>query len=78
MEHLAVDLQQKAAGGAQPFVSLGFLRNLAIALPPQREQLRIVEKTDQLMKMCDELEDRIDAAFHAQVALLNAVMAQIG
>lgn len=78
MEYLAIDLQQKAAGGAQPFVSLGFLRNLAIALPPQREQLRIVEKTDQLMEMCGELEERIDAALHAQTALLNAVMAQIG
>lgn len=44
MENLAVDLQRQASGGAQPFVSLGFLRNLLIAVPPFNEQERIVRK----------------------------------
>lgn len=56
MEHLALDLQSKAAGGAQPFVSLGFLRKLIIAIPPIEEQKRIVAKVDFLMVLCDELE----------------------
>jgi type I restriction enzyme S subunit len=77
MEHLALDLQQQAAGGAQPFVSLGFLRNLVIGLPPQLEQQRIVEKTDRLMELCDKLDERIDAATSKQTALLNAVMEQV-
>ena len=55
MEHLALDLQSKAAGGAQPFVSLGFLRKLIIAIPPIKEQNRIVDKVDSLMDLCDRL-----------------------
>jgi len=77
MEHLAINLQTKAAGGAQPFVSLGFLRNLVIALPPLSEQQRIVAKIDSLMALCDTLEQQIDAATSKQTALLNAVMSQV-
>jgi type I restriction enzyme S subunit len=77
MEHLALDLQSKAAGGAQPFVSLGFLRNLVIALPPKNEQRRIVVKVDQLMTLCDELDRQIDASTQKQNTLLSAVMAQV-
>jgi type I restriction enzyme S subunit len=74
LEHLANGLQAKAAGGAQPFVSLGFLRNLVIALPPKEEQHRIVAKIDQLMALCDNLEKQIDNANSKQTNLLNAVM----
>jgi type I restriction enzyme, S subunit len=77
MERLADGLQSKAAGGAQPFVSLGFLRNLVIALPPHREQNRIVAKIDQLMALCDRLEQQIDNATSKQNALLNVVMTKL-
>lgn len=77
MEHLAIDLQQKAAGGAQPFVSLGFLRNIVIALPPVLEQERIVSKVQKLMELCDLLDQRIDAATGKQYELLDAIMSQV-
>jgi type I restriction enzyme S subunit len=77
IEHLAVDLQLKAVGGAQPFVSLGFLRNIVIGLPSVNEQHRIVARIDQLMVLCDTLEQQIDAATHKQTKLLGAVMAQV-
>jgi len=56
LENLAFVLQSQASGGAQPFVSLGFLRNLVIALPPLAEQHRIVARVDALMALCDQLE----------------------
>jgi type I restriction enzyme S subunit len=77
IEHLAVDLQLKAVGGAQPFVSLGFLRNIVIGLPSVNEQHRIVARIDQLMVLCDTLEQQIDAATRKQTNLLDAVMVQI-
>lgn len=58
-EHIAFELQKSAIGGAQPFVSLGFLRNLIIGLPPIEEQKRIVKKVDELFAICDLLKDRI-------------------
>jgi len=43
-------IQSNASGGAQPFVSLTFLRNHHFPLPPLAEQKRIVAKIDALRK----------------------------
>ncbi len=53
------------------------LRGCPIPIPPLPEQHRIVAKVDQLMALCDTLEQHIDHATHKQTALLNAVMAQV-
>jgi type I restriction enzyme S subunit len=74
MEHLALDLQASAIGGAQPFVSLGFLRNLVIALPPVIEQQRIITKVDQLMAICDTLKARLNDARTTQIQLADAIV----
>ena len=76
MEHLALDLQEKAIGGAQPFVSLGFLRNLVFALPPIEEQHRIVTKVDELMALCDALKARIKDAKTTQIHLADVIVEQ--
>ena len=76
MEHLAMDLQANASGGAQPFVSLGYLRNLVIAVPPISEQHRIVAKVDELMTLCDSLKARISQAQTTQIHLADAIVEQ--
>ena len=46
---LSQDIMRKqAAGGVQQFVSLNFLRNYLISIPPLAEQKRIVEKIDEI------------------------------
>jgi len=57
---IAMSLQSHAAGGAQPFVSLKFFRNLVLGLPPKEEQQAIVGKVNSLMALCDELEQEVD------------------
>jgi len=59
MEYIALTLQSRAIGGAQPFVSLGFLRNIVIAVPPIAEQNRIVSKIDELFYICDLLKEKV-------------------
>jgi len=44
------------AGGAQPNISREKLISTVIALPPTAEQSRIVAKVDELMALCDKLE----------------------
>jgi type I restriction enzyme S subunit len=44
---------------AQPFLNMSDIKNYIFPFPPLNEQRRIVSKIDQLMKLCDELEQSI-------------------
>lgn len=46
-------------GTATPKFSKTDLRNMVVPLPPLEEQKRIVAKLDELMKLCNELEEQI-------------------
>lgn len=75
-EYLASKLQSSAVGGAQPFVSLGQLRALVIALPPKQEQIRIVEKLDQLLLLCDKLEMYLKEANQLKKKIADVLVEQ--
>jgi type I restriction enzyme, S subunit len=49
-------MKRKAAGGVQSFVSLTFLRQYLIPLPPIEEQKRIVAKIEELMPYVDKYD----------------------
>lgn len=49
----------------------------AVPLPPLPEQHRIVARINQLMALCDALDQQIDVAKGKQTELLNAMMAQV-
>jgi type I restriction enzyme S subunit len=53
------------------------IANFLLALPSLPEQHRIVARINQLMALCDTLDQQIDAATGKQTKLLNAVMAQV-
>jgi len=63
MEYLLLFLQneqhvmkKKASGGVQSFVSLKFLRNYLLPLPPAAEQKRIVAKLEEILPLCERLK----------------------
>lgn len=58
LEIAAVAMRKNASGGVQSFVSLAKLRSYVIAFPPLAEQHRIVAKVDELMVLCDQLEQQ--------------------
>jgi len=73
-QFIAYQLQSNARGGAQPFVSLGYLRSLVFALPPAKEQHRIVAKVDELMAICDQLKEKLQQSQETQVQLTDALV----
>jgi type I restriction enzyme S subunit len=54
----SIEMKDQALGGVQSFISLGKLREYIMPLPPLAEQHRIVAKVDELMALCDELENQ--------------------
>jgi type I restriction enzyme S subunit len=50
------NMKRKASGGVQAFVSLNFLRNYLLPLPPLKEQKLIVDRVKEILPLCDSLE----------------------
>lgn len=59
IESRAATFDELTKGGAQPFLSLGVLRNILVPLPPLAEQKRIVARVEELMRWCDTLEAQL-------------------
>jgi type I restriction enzyme S subunit len=70
-------LKSEASGAVQSFVSLGVLRSFVIALPPLSEQHRIVAKVDELMALCDQLEQQTESSLDAHNLLVDTLLASL-
>jgi len=63
-----------AVGTTMVNLNHGILNNLPIALPPLNEQHRIVAKVDELMALCDQLEQQTDASLSAHQTLVETLL----
>ncbi|WP_213996912.1 restriction endonuclease subunit S [Tepidanaerobacter syntrophicus] len=63
---------QKAT--AQPSLSMDTIRKVRIPIPPLSEQKRIVQKVDQLMALCNELEKNIEQSKKDSELLMQSVL----
>ncbi|AUC59769.1 type I site-specific restriction-modification system HsdS family specificity subunit [Cyanobacterium sp. HL-69] len=71
------EIRADMSGVAITRVTLKKIKAFIVPLPPLEEQRRIVEKVDKMMKLCDELEEKITNQTEKQTSLLNALIAQI-
>jgi type I restriction enzyme S subunit len=62
------------AGGAQPNISREKIVATVIALPPLAEQHRIVAKVDELMALCDQLEQQTETSINAHATLVETLL----
>ena len=65
----AISLEPYVTGTAQPKMNQAKLNSIPIALPPLAEQVRIVTRVEELMRVCDALEAKgqQQAAHHRQL-----------
>lgn len=59
---------------AQPTLNVSLIEAVPIPLPPLAEQHRIVAKVDELMSLCDQLEDSLVKGEQTRSKLLEAVL----
>lgn len=64
----------RATGSATPIINKNKWSNILFPLPPLSEQKRIVEKVDQLMALCDELEKNIEQSKKDCELLIQSVL----
>lgn len=50
------------------------IKTFLIGIPPFNEQIRIVERVDQLMALCDELEQTVNQSMQESKILMNSVL----
>jgi len=74
---LTIDLASLNTGTSVPQINHQDIDPLMFPLAPLPEQYRIVARVDQLMALCDKLEQKISDATDKQTELLHAVMAQV-
>ena len=70
------DIRSLAAGGAQPNLNVGKIKDTVIPLPPLAEQHRIVAKLDQLMALCDQLKTQLSQARQLNQQLASTLVEQ--
>jgi type I restriction enzyme S subunit len=70
-------LYERSMGTGQPNVNATSLKSLAVPLPPFAEQKRIFTKVYELMRLCDQLEERQQAKRENQVSLNTAILAPL-
>jgi allophanate hydrolase subunit 1 len=67
-------LNMFAPSTAQKNINLSILNKLLVPLPPLREMLKIIEKVDALMALCDELEKTVEQSKQESEILMQSVL----
>lgn len=67
-------LYKASMGTGQPNVNGKALKNLLLPVPPLSEQFRIVRRVEDLLKICDELKERLNQASETRCQLADAIV----
>lgn len=64
-----------SAGGVQPNLSVGIVKGLLIALPPQNEQRRICDEAARQLSFIHDLEVEVERQDQRATSLRSAILA---
>jgi type I restriction enzyme, S subunit len=66
--------KKSAAGAVVMNLNADKVRETIVAIPPTSEQHRIVAKVDELMRLCDQLEQQTEASIEAHQVLVETLL----
>ncbi|TDB04642.1 restriction endonuclease subunit S [Halomonas marinisediminis] len=68
------EVKSSGSGIAMIHMTKAKMEELAVPLPPHEEQQRIVEKVDELMALCDRLEQQVGDQLEAHEVLVDTLL----
>lgn len=68
------NIRRKAAGGVQPNLNLGIVKNIQVPQHTKEEQNRIVSEIESRLSVCDQIEQTVDAALQQAEALRQSIL----
>lgn len=69
------DMRSMAAGGVQPNLSLGLIKEMRVPMPPLPEQVEIVRRVESLFALADSIESRLTEATAQVERTTQAILA---
>ncbi|MAN50540.1 MAG: type I restriction endonuclease subunit S [Marinimicrobium sp.] len=69
-------LVENATGMTATGIKASKLKEIPVAIPPLKEQHRIVQKVDELMALCDQLKERLNRARGTRCQLAETIVQQ--
>lgn len=70
----AISLKPYVTGTAQPKMNQAKMNSIVLCLPPEQEQHRIVAKVDELMALCDQLEQQQEGSLRTHETLVKTLL----
>ncbi len=71
------ELENNATGMTATGIKASKLKEIPIPIPPLAEQHRIVAKVDELMTLCDQIEQQTEASLSAHTTLVENLLATL-
>lgn len=65
-----------SAGGVQPNLSVGIIKNLPVSLPPPNEQARICEEADRRLSLIDQVDEQLEVHERRASSLRSSILAR--
>ncbi|NTY89850.1 restriction endonuclease subunit S [Serratia fonticola] len=72
-----IDMAKYQSGTSVPAINQSVIGNILIALPSEGMQARIVEKVEELMSLCDQLEQQSLTSLYAHSQLVETLLATL-
>ncbi|MFQ2100534.1 restriction endonuclease subunit S [Aeromonas sanarellii] len=72
--YLQGQIQQRSKQSAQANLFLGAISNLVGVIPPLAEQIRVVDKVEELFLICDQLKSSLQTSQQTQLALAESLV----
>lgn len=70
----SISLLPYITGMAQPKMNQAKMNSIQVLVPPEEEQRRIVAKVDELMALCDQLENQTEQSLDAHATLADTLL----